>query len=160
MHVVAEIGDDEREVRQPVPLHVRQELGQRDDPVAPGRPVGDALGEREAPAGVVPEVGEVVCGEPHRFLAQQPERVVDDGPILSVVGGKYTTFRVIARDAVTAVVSKLKRGSVGALVVGDMVRGERVSHHVSAPSDARGPDHITELLAALVASGYTHERIL
>jgi glycerol-3-phosphate dehydrogenase len=30
--------------------------------------------------------------------------------MLTVAGGKYTTFRVIARDAVRALVTKLKRG--------------------------------------------------
>jgi glycerol-3-phosphate dehydrogenase len=37
-------------------------------------------------------------------------RVVDDGPMLTVVGGKYTTFRVMARDAVQALARKLQRG--------------------------------------------------
>ena len=42
--------------------------------------------------------------------ATREHRLIDDGPLLTVVGGKYTTFRVMARDAVKALVDKLKRG--------------------------------------------------
>ena len=42
--------------------------------------------------------------------ATREHRLIDDGSLLTVVGGKYTTFRVIARDTVKALVDKLKRG--------------------------------------------------
>jgi glycerol-3-phosphate dehydrogenase len=36
-------------------------------------------------------------------------RIVDDGPVLTIVGGKYTTFRVMARDALRQALPKLGR---------------------------------------------------
>lgn len=39
-------------------------------------------------------------------------RVVEDGPIFTVVGGKYTTFRVMARDALSHVVRAIRRANV------------------------------------------------
>jgi glycerol-3-phosphate dehydrogenase len=42
--------------------------------------------------------------------ASREHRVVEEGAMLTVAGGKYTTFRVIARDAVAALKRKLKRG--------------------------------------------------
>jgi len=41
--------------------------------------------------------------------ASREHRIVQDGPIFTLVGGKYTTFRVMARDLVTAVVRWLRR---------------------------------------------------
>jgi glycerol-3-phosphate dehydrogenase len=41
--------------------------------------------------------------------APREHRVVEDGPILTVAGGKYTTFRVMARDTLTRVAARLGR---------------------------------------------------
>jgi glycerol-3-phosphate dehydrogenase len=41
--------------------------------------------------------------------ASREHRIVDDGPLLTVVGGKYTTFRVMARDAILALERKFQR---------------------------------------------------
>ena len=38
-------------------------------------------------------------------------RVVEDGPLITVVGGKYTTFRVMARDALERAKSRLGRAA-------------------------------------------------
>src|SRR4029077_6959729 len=35
--------------------------------------------------------------------APRDQRVVEDGPILTIAGGKYTTFRVMGRDALARV---------------------------------------------------------
>jgi glycerol-3-phosphate dehydrogenase len=44
----------------------------------------------------------------HVSAASRGHRVVDDGALLTVVGGKYTTFRVMARDVVGALAGKLQ----------------------------------------------------
>jgi glycerol-3-phosphate dehydrogenase len=41
--------------------------------------------------------------------ASREHRVVEDGPLLTVVGGKYTTFRVMARDTLAAIWRKFQR---------------------------------------------------
>ena len=65
----------------------------------------------EAPAlAVTSGVRPLLAGVGSVSAATREHRVVDDGAMLTVVGGKYTTFRVIARDTLAAVVLKLKRG--------------------------------------------------
>jgi glycerol-3-phosphate dehydrogenase len=41
--------------------------------------------------------------------ASREHRLVEDGPLLTLVGGKYTTFRVMARDLVVRAAAILKR---------------------------------------------------
>ena len=41
--------------------------------------------------------------------ASREHRVVDDGAMLTIVGGKFTTFRVMARDLLAAAAKKLER---------------------------------------------------
>jgi glycerol-3-phosphate dehydrogenase len=41
--------------------------------------------------------------------ASREHRIVDDGALLTIVGGKYTTFRVMARDLLQLATEKLKR---------------------------------------------------
>jgi len=43
--------------------------------------------------------------------ASREHQVVEDGPLLTVVGGKYTTFRIMARDALERVKPKLGRAA-------------------------------------------------
>ena len=43
--------------------------------------------------------------------ASREHRIVDDGPLLTIAGGKYTTFRVMARDVFVAAARKLKRAT-------------------------------------------------
>ena len=58
-------------------------------------------------AGVRPLVAaEEVVGE-----ASREHRIVDDGSLLSIIGGKYTTFRVMARDLLALATDKLKHES-------------------------------------------------
>jgi glycerol-3-phosphate dehydrogenase len=65
----------------------------------------------EAPVlAVLSGVRPLLAGTGTVGAASREHRVLDDGPLLTVVGGKYTTFRVIARDTVAALVAKLKRG--------------------------------------------------
>ncbi|MBI1797863.1 MAG: glycerol-3-phosphate dehydrogenase/oxidase [Candidatus Eisenbacteria bacterium] len=42
--------------------------------------------------------------------ASREHRVVEDGPILTVAGGKYTTFRVMARDTLARVLARRGHG--------------------------------------------------
>jgi glycerol-3-phosphate dehydrogenase len=65
----------------------------------------------EAPAlAVLSGVRPLLAASGAVSAASREHRIIDDGPLLNVVGGKYTTFRVIARDTVGALVAKLKRG--------------------------------------------------
>ncbi|HYM80965.1 MAG TPA: FAD-dependent oxidoreductase, partial [Candidatus Limnocylindria bacterium] len=41
--------------------------------------------------------------------ASREHRVLEEGPVVTVAGGKYTTFRVMARDAVSLAARRLKR---------------------------------------------------
>lgn len=41
--------------------------------------------------------------------ASREHRVITEGPLLTVAGGKYTTFRVMARDTLVAAARRLKR---------------------------------------------------
>ena len=41
--------------------------------------------------------------------ASREHRVIEDGGVISIAGGKYTTFRVMARDAMERVVARLGR---------------------------------------------------
>lgn len=50
--------------------------------------------------------------------APREHRVIEDGPIVTVAGGKYTTFRVMARDAFARV---LARRGLGGMRVADPV---------------------------------------
>src|SRR5262245_7655040 len=42
--------------------------------------------------------------------ASREHRLIEDGPILTLAGGKYTTFRVMARDALARVVARRGHG--------------------------------------------------
>jgi len=65
----------------------------------------------EAPAlAVLSGVRPLLASTGSISAATREHKVLDDGPMLTVVGGKYTTFRVIARDTVKALIDKLKRG--------------------------------------------------
>jgi glycerol-3-phosphate dehydrogenase len=44
--------------------------------------------------------------------ASREHRIAEDGPLLSIVGGKYTTFRVMAQDLVARAAAKLQREPV------------------------------------------------
>ena len=43
--------------------------------------------------------------------APREHRVVEDGALLTIVGGKYTTFRVMARDVLARAWERLGRAS-------------------------------------------------
>jgi len=44
--------------------------------------------------------------------ASREHRIVEDGPLLTIVGGKYTTFRVLAQDVVSRAAVLMRRESV------------------------------------------------
>jgi glycerol-3-phosphate dehydrogenase len=77
--------------------------------------------------------------------AAREHRLVEDGPILTVVGGKYTTFRVMARDALTRVAARL--GRVGA----------RLEDPIDPLPRPLGLDHPVERLATFAAE-FEHAR--
>ena len=65
--------------------------------------------------------------------ASREHRIVEDGPLLTIVGGKYTTFRVMAHDLVARAAALLKREVVA--------RDDADEPLPSPPLD--GPDHET-----------------
>ena len=75
------------------------------DAVARVLPVAARMHPIAVYAGVRPLVSaEEAVGE-----ASREHRIVDDGALLTIVGGKYTTFRVMARDLIAQATSKLQR---------------------------------------------------
>ncbi|HEY6193897.1 MAG TPA: glycerol-3-phosphate dehydrogenase/oxidase [Candidatus Eisenbacteria bacterium] len=64
---------------------------------------------RMHPIAVYAGVRPLVSTEEHVGEATREHRIVDDGVLLTIVGGKYTTFRVMARDLLERATEKLKR---------------------------------------------------
>ena len=61
------------------------------------------------PLAVYAGVRPLVSAEERVGEASREHRIVDDGTLLTIAGGKYTTFRVMARDLLQLATEKLKR---------------------------------------------------
>src|SRR5262245_12807119 len=61
------------------------------------------------PIAVYAGIRPLVAAEERVGEASREHRIADDGALLTIVGGKYTTFRVMARDLVERVAGKLQR---------------------------------------------------
>ncbi len=61
------------------------------------------------PLAAISGVRPLLAGSGAVGTASREHRVIADGPVLTVAGGKYTTFRVMARDAVKHVLRVLGR---------------------------------------------------
>src|SRR5262249_52881456 len=68
---------------------------------------------RAHPIAVYAGVRPLLAAEEKVGEASREHRIVDDGALLTIVGGKYTTFRVMARDLLVAAARKLKRNPPG-----------------------------------------------
>lgn len=79
--------------------------------------------------------------------APREHRVVEDGPIVTIAGGKYTTFRVMARDALAHVAARLGRG------------GRPILDPIEPLPRPLGPDHPVEKLAAFAAKSECARRV-
>src|SRR5262245_51378801 len=66
---------------------------------------------RTHPIAVYAGVRPLLAAEERVGEASREHRIVDDGPLLTIAGGKYTTFRVMARDLFAAAARKLKRAT-------------------------------------------------
>ena len=64
---------------------------------------------RAHPIAVYGGVRPLLAAEEKVGEASREHKIVDDGPLLTIVGGKYTTFRVMARDVMATAARKLKR---------------------------------------------------
>jgi glycerol-3-phosphate dehydrogenase len=71
--------------------------------------------------------------------ASREHRVLADGPIVTVAGGKYTTFRVMARDTLARLAARLGR------------EGRPIHDPVEPLPRPLGPDHPVERLAEFAA---------
>lgn len=82
--------------------------------------------------------------------ASREHRIVDDGALLTIVGGKYTTFRVMACDLIERAAVKLKRETVPRddapeplpAPVGDGVADEVFAEHAIRHEWARSLDDL------------------
>ena len=64
---------------------------------------------RMSPIAMYSGVRPLAAAEEGVGSASREHRITEDGPLLSIVGGKYTTFRVMAQDLVTRAAAKLQR---------------------------------------------------
>lgn len=73
--------------------------------------LGRALpGSREhAPLAVMSGLRPLLASDEHVGRASREHRVIEDGDVISIAGGKYTTFRVMARDTLARVFARLGR---------------------------------------------------
>ena len=62
-----------------------------------------------APLGVMSGVRPLVRSEHDVNRASREHRLIEDGPVLTLVGGKYTTFRPMAREALERLAPRLGR---------------------------------------------------
>ncbi|HXS81493.1 MAG TPA: glycerol-3-phosphate dehydrogenase/oxidase [Methylomirabilota bacterium] len=92
---------------------------------------------RVHPIAVYAGVRPLLAAEERVGQASREHRIVDDGPLLTIAGGKYTTFRVMARDVFVTAARKLKRATPPADDAGvslpaplaDSVRDEDLAAH-------------------------------
>jgi glycerol-3-phosphate dehydrogenase len=66
---------------------------------------------RTHPIAVYAGVRPLLAADERVGQASREHRIVDDGAVLTITGGKYTTFRVMARDVFVAAARKLKRAT-------------------------------------------------
>ncbi|MEK7330159.1 MAG: FAD-dependent oxidoreductase, partial [Candidatus Eisenbacteria bacterium] len=79
--------------------------------------------------------------------APREHRVVEDGPIVTIAGGKYTTFRVMARDTLARVAARLGRA------------GRPLHDPVEPLPRPLGPDHPVERLAEFAVESECARRV-
>jgi glycerol-3-phosphate dehydrogenase len=92
---------------------------------------------RAHPIAVYAGVRPLLAADERVGEASREHRIVDDGALLTIAGGKYTTFRVMARDVFVAAARKLKRATPPAedgatslpAPLADAVRDEDLAAH-------------------------------
>jgi glycerol-3-phosphate dehydrogenase len=62
-----------------------------------------------APIAVLSGLRPLLASDEHVGRASREHRVIEDGDLVSIAGGKYTTFRVMARDTLERVFARLGR---------------------------------------------------
>jgi len=108
------------------------------------------LAARVHPIAVYAGVRPLLAAEERVGEASREHRIVDDGAVLTISGGKYTTFRVMARDVFVAAARKLKRatppaddaGTVLPMPPADAARDEDIAAHAIEHEWARSLDDI------------------
>jgi glycerol-3-phosphate dehydrogenase len=118
--------------RRPTPDEIRY-LAREVARVVPGA-------ARVHPIAVYAGVRPLLAAEERVGQASREHRIVDDGPLLTIAGGKYTTFRVMARDVFVTAARKLKRATPPADDAGaslpaplaDNIRDEDLAAHAIA----------------------------
>ena len=105
---------------------------------------------RVHPIAVYAGVRPLLAAEERVGQASRENRIVDDGPLLTIAGGKYTTFRVMARDVFVTAARKLKRATPPADDAGaslpaplaDNIRDEDLAAHAIENEWARSLEDI------------------
>jgi glycerol-3-phosphate dehydrogenase len=95
------------------------------------------MAARVHPIAVYAGIRPLLAAEERVGEASREHRIVDDGAVLTIAGGKYTTFRVMARDIFVTAARKLKRatpvaddaGTALPVPLGDAVRDEDLAAH-------------------------------
>jgi glycerol-3-phosphate dehydrogenase len=95
---------------------------------------------RVHPIAVYAGIRPLLAAEERVGEASREHHIVDDGPLLTIAGGKYTTFRVMARDVFVTAARKLKRATPPAedgatalpAPLADGVRDEDLAYHAIA----------------------------
>jgi len=64
------------------------------------------------PIAVYAGIRPLVAAEERVGEASREHRIAEDGPLLTIAGGKYTTFRVMARDLVRHAAARLQRHAI------------------------------------------------
>ena len=128
--------------RRPTPDEIRY-LAREVARVVPGA-------ARVHPIAVYAGVRPLLAAEERVGQASREHRIVDDGPLLTIAGGKYTTFRVMARDVFVTAARKLKRATPPADDAGaslpaplsDNIRDEDLAAHAIENEWARSLEDI------------------
>jgi glycerol-3-phosphate dehydrogenase len=105
---------------------------------------------RVHPIAVYAGVRPLLAAEERVGQASREHRIVDDGALLTIAGGKYTTFRVMARDVFVVAARKLKRATPPAEDAGtslpaplaDAARDEDIAAHAFDHEWARSLEDI------------------
>jgi len=105
---------------------------------------------RAHPIGVFAGVRPLLAADERVGEASREHRIVDDGAVLTIAGGKFTTFRVMARDVFVAAARKLKRATLPAddaasplpHPLADAVRDEDLAAHAIEHEWARSLEDI------------------
>jgi glycerol-3-phosphate dehydrogenase len=106
------VGTTEREVPSPPPPEAwRADLEEVRYLLSSARRTLPGIA-RTAPLALYTGVRPLLAAQGGVGQASREHRVIEEGPVVTITGGKYTTFRVMARDTLARVAKMLGRGAL------------------------------------------------